>query len=47
MGEIVKRAREGALLFIMEPGLDGLGDIFKYVKKLKCLVHGEVAKKLQ
>ena len=31
----------------MEPGLDVLGDNFlKYVKKLNCLVHGEVVKKL-
>ena len=30
----------------MEPGLDILGvNFIKYVKKLNCLVHGEVVKK--
>ena len=33
--------------FVMEPALDVLGvNFLKYVKKLNCLVHGEVVKKL-
>ena len=46
-GEIVRRTRERAVLFVMEPGLDVLGvNFLKYVKKLNCLVYGEVVKKL-
>ena len=46
MGNIVRRAHEGALVFVLEPSLDVLGSILlKYVKKLNYLVCGEFVKK--
>ena len=45
-GNIVRRAREGALVFVLEPRLDVLGSILlKYVRKLNYLVCGEFVKK--
>ena len=42
MGNIVKRAREGALILFFELGLDILGSILlKYVRKLNYLVCGD------
>ena len=46
MGEIVKRAREGALPFVLEPRLDVLVPILlKYVRKRNHLVCGGFVKK--
>ena len=45
MGEIIKRVREEALLFVLEPRIDTSGVIFKkYIRELNCLVCKEFVK---
>ena len=45
MGEIVKGAREGALFFVMQPGLDVLGVNFsKNCKETQLFGFGEFVK---